>query len=84
VQLSSNGDLQIALAGQGKLIMRFADSSGTVRLHPEQRLELKTNYMVGRDTSRWRFGVPNYARLRVHGLYDGIEALFYGRAGELE
>ncbi|MFB3132946.1 MAG: SBBP repeat-containing protein, partial [Rhodothermales bacterium] len=36
------------------------------------------NYFIGRDRSKWRTGVPHYARIRYEGVYPGIDLVFYG------
>ncbi|MBI2891382.1 MAG: SBBP repeat-containing protein [Nitrospirae bacterium] len=47
-------------------------------------LDARSNYIKGRDPSRWRVNVPLYGRLRYAGLYPGIDVEFYGRDGHLE
>jgi uncharacterized protein (TIGR03437 family) len=43
-----------------------------------------SNYYVGNDPSQWRTGVPQFARVRYEGLYDGVDAVFYGTPRQLE
>jgi Beta-propeller repeat len=43
-----------------------------------------SNYLVGQDRKDWHSGVPQYARLRVKGVYDGIDLVFYGHGHDLE
>ncbi len=42
-----------------------------------------TSYLRG-DRSRWRTGVPGFARVRYEGLYPGIDLIYYGNGGHLE
>jgi hypothetical protein len=43
-----------------------------------------SNYLIGKDTRDWRSGIPQYARVRVKGVYDGIDLVFYGHGRDLE
>ena len=43
-----------------------------------------TNYLIGSDPSQWRRDVPSFGRVRYHGLYPGIDLVFYGNQERLE
>jgi hypothetical protein len=43
-----------------------------------------SNYLVGKDQKDWHSGVPQYGRLRVKEVYDGIDLVFYGHGRDLE
>jgi hypothetical protein len=43
-----------------------------------------SNFLVGNDPSRWRTGIPNYARVRYPDIFPGIDWLVYGNSGTLE
>ena len=42
------------------------------------------NYLFGRDRKDWHSNIRQYARLRVEGVYDGIDLIFYGQGRDLE
>jgi Beta-propeller repeat len=42
-------------------------------------LEARSNYFIGRDASRWVTNVPHFAKVRYHGLYPGIDLVYYGQ-----
>jgi uncharacterized protein (TIGR03437 family) len=63
--------------------MAFAHVSGTPILQPLDQLPGKSNYFLG-DASRWRTGVPNYARVAYRGLYPGVTVIFYGNQRQVE
>jgi Beta-propeller repeat len=42
------------------------------------------NYMRGKDQKDWHTGIPQYGRVRVKGVYDGIDLVFYGHGHDLE
>ncbi len=44
-----------------------------------------SNYISGRDTSKWVRGVRGFSRVRYHDLWPGVDVVFYeGRSGALE
>jgi hypothetical protein len=44
----------------------------------------KSNYFIGDDSSKWRTGVANYARVRYQGVYPGVDLVYYGNQRQLE
>ena len=44
-------------------------------------LRAQTNYFIGRDPSKWRTGVPNYARAEAHRILPGVDLVAYSNAG---
>jgi hypothetical protein len=44
-----------------------------------------SNYFVGSDPSQWHTNVANYSEVLYHGLYPGIDLVYYGnQEGQLE
>jgi hypothetical protein len=43
-----------------------------------------SNYFIGNDPSQWRTDIPHYARLKVAGVYSGIDLVFYSAPRGLE
>lgn len=43
-----------------------------------------TNYFVGKDPSKWRTNITNYARVRYEDVYPGVDLVYYGNQGRLE
>ena len=54
------------------------------RIEAQERLPGISNYFIGNDPSRWRTGIPNYARVVSQSVYPGIDAAYYGNEGRLE
>jgi beta-propeller repeat-containing protein len=50
----------------------------------EEPLPGKINYLIGRDPSRWHTNLPTFARVRYRALFPGVDAVFYGKEGEME
>ncbi len=64
--------------------LQFLGIAPEARIDGEEKLSTTTNLFLGSDPTRWRRDVPNYGRLRVQGLYPGIDLVYYGNAGKLE
>lgn len=51
----------------------------------EDQLPGFTNYLVGKDPSKWQTGVPTYAKVRYTNVYPRIDLVYYGnQEGVLE
>ncbi len=64
---------------------------GSVRLNlprtrPEGADELasKSNYYLGSDPSKWRTGIPNFARVRYRNVFHGVDLAVYGNGERIE
>ncbi|HEX8188149.1 MAG TPA: SBBP repeat-containing protein, partial [Pyrinomonadaceae bacterium] len=66
------------------LRMRFVGARGAAKLEGRSMLPGKSNYFNGPDAARWITGIPNYARVNYLGIYDGVDATFYGNRRRLE
>jgi hypothetical protein len=44
----------------------------------------QTNYLLGSNQALWRTHVSNYTRVVYSGLYQGVDAVFYGNGNRLE
>ncbi|MGI8785373.1 MAG: hypothetical protein ACR2L2_17195 [Acidobacteriota bacterium] len=64
--------------------MKFGGARLSPRLSGLDPLPGKSNYFVGDDSLRWQTGLTQYERVRYEQLYDGIDAIFYGKQRELE
>ena len=43
-----------------------------------------SSYFHGNNPSKWRSGVPHYAKVRYRNVYDGIDLVYYGNQSGLE
>jgi hypothetical protein len=64
--------------------MRFEGANPAPSVEGVGELVGKKNYLRGADPSRWRTGVRSFADVRYADLYEGVDAVFYGRDGVLE
>ncbi len=96
--LSAHSDYLIQLS-PGAVVMRLqgaeSKASAQVRIgfvgaNPAPRIEgsdeliTKSNYLTGADPRAWRTNIPNYARVRYHEIWPGVDAVFYGNGQRLE
>jgi hypothetical protein len=44
----------------------------------EQPLSGRINYFVGNDPGKWHAGVPTFGRVGFHGVYPGVDLVYYG------
>ena len=66
------------------LKVRFVGANPNPEIIGEDRLPWDNNYFIGNDPSRWRTGVPNYRKIRLRNLYDGIDLVYYGNNKRLK
>ncbi len=57
---------------------RFLNANSNLITEGEERLKWNTSYFIGNDPAQWRTGVPNYSKIRVSNLYEGIDLVYYG------
>ncbi len=66
------------------LALRFAGARPALDLEGQQRLPGLSHYYLGNDRSRWRENVPQFGRVHYDQVWDGIDAVVYGSAAQLE
>ncbi|HTV56516.1 MAG TPA: SBBP repeat-containing protein [Terriglobia bacterium] len=54
------------------------------RISGEKELPGKSNYFIGNNPRHWHTDVPTYAQVHYHGVYPGMDVIYYGRQGQLE
>ncbi len=66
------------------LQMKLAGANPNANVTATDPLPGKSNYFLGNDPSKWRHGIPQFARVRYENVYPGINLVFYGNQGRLE
>jgi len=64
--------------------MRLDGASSAARVSGAELLPGKSNYFIGNDPSKWRRGIPQYARVNYESVYPGIDLTYYGSQRRLE
>jgi hypothetical protein len=44
----------------------------------------KSNYFIGNNPQEWRTNIATYAKVRYHGVYPGVDLVYYGNQQQLE
>src|SRR5438876_309427 len=80
-----SGGLDIQPPGSRATIkLAFVGSNPRARVTAQNRLPGITSYFIGRDPRSWRKALPTFGKLRIEGVYPGIDLLLYGTHRELE
>jgi len=64
--------------------MRLAGANAAARIQGAEPLPGKSNYFIGNERSKWRSGIPQYARVEYQDVYRGIDLAYYGNGQQLE
>ena len=85
------GEVVLALYGDradnasvSALRLKWIGANRDAQIAPESPLAGRINYFVGSDPARWQTDIPTYARVRYRKIYSGVDAVFYGKDGEIE
>src|SRR5579871_1833961 len=66
------------------LRLRFKGGNRLAKILGEDALPGVSNYFIGRDSTKWRSGVHQFAKVRHQNVYPGIDVVFYGNPQKLE
>jgi hypothetical protein len=64
--------------------MTLVGADPVARASGTDKLPGKSNYFLGNDPSGWRTNVPTYARVKMEGVYPGIDLVYCGNQSLLE
>ncbi|HUO06561.1 MAG TPA: SBBP repeat-containing protein [Candidatus Binataceae bacterium] len=60
------------------LRMKLVGANAKAQIEGVDRLPGKASYFIGNDPKHWHTDIPNYARVRYHNVYPGIDLAYYG------
>jgi hypothetical protein len=66
------------------LRMQFNNADSSPAVEAAGKLETTSSYFIGDDESNWHRGLQNFDRVNYRGIYEGIDAVFYGEQKALE
>ncbi|HYW41636.1 MAG TPA: SBBP repeat-containing protein [Bryobacteraceae bacterium] len=69
---------------QSVVRMKFPRSNPAPRAEGLERLPGISNYFIGADPAKWHTNIPQYAKVRYHDVYAGIDMVYYGDGRNLE
>jgi len=64
--------------------MRLEGANTSAQVSGASSLPGKSNYFIGNDASKWRHGIPQFARVEYRAVYPGVDLVYYGNQGQLE
>lgn len=74
----------VSLPRNSTLRLELVSANPNVQVTGEAELISKSNYFIGKQPSKWRTNVPNYAKVRYHSIYPGVDLIFYTDHGQFE
>ncbi len=64
--------------------IQWLDAAPSPQYLGDSPSESVVSYIIGNDSARWATNLPTFERVRVNGLYPGIDLLIYLSDGELK
>ncbi|HEX5410771.1 MAG TPA: SBBP repeat-containing protein [Terriglobia bacterium] len=64
--------------------LRLLGSAPDAQVTGQSLLPGTSNYFLGNDPREWHTSIPNYASVRYHQVYPGIDLVYHGNQGKLE
>ena len=64
--------------------MRLDGASSAAQIRGTGQLPGKSSYFIGNDPTKWRRGIPQFARVEYQNVYPGIDLVYYGNQRQLE
>lgn len=66
------------------LRMKLVGANQAPQINGRERLQGKSNYLIGNDRGKWRTDIPTYAKVQYGEVYPGIDLVYYGNQRRLE
>ncbi len=64
--------------------MQFIGASPQAQIRGDDELSGRINYFCGNNPARWQTGLPTFSKVRVDGIYPGINLVYYGNQRQIE
>ena len=80
----ANDEAVMASLGKEPLRLKLDGMDTNARIEAVDQQSGQSNYFIGRDPSRWRRNVLQFAKVKYAGVYPGIDLVFYGNHSMLE
>ena len=64
--------------------MQFVGANAQAPVSGDAELPGKINHLTGNDPAQWRVGLAMFTKVRVGGLYPGVNLVYYGNQQQLE
>ncbi len=74
----------VAFGGDRRIAVHFLGARPEVQLTGASAVAGRANFLIGRDASAWRTGVPLYSAVQYHDLWPGIDVVYRMDRGHLK
>jgi beta-propeller repeat-containing protein len=78
------GNSQNGGDAQSVVGMKLIGADPASQMEGLDELPGKSNYIIGKDVSRWRRNVASFAKVRYRSVYPGIDLIYYGNQRQIE
>ncbi len=66
------------------LRLQLVGSNPTAQVKGLKQLPGKSNYLKGKDATKWHTNIAHYGKVQYSAVYPGIDLVYYGNQGRLE
>jgi len=84
VQVASSGASLPRKDGGAPVQLRLIDAAEKVEGRSLDPLRGRSHYLLGSDPVDWKTNIPQVAKVRFDGVYDGVDIVYYGVGRRLE
>jgi glucose/arabinose dehydrogenase/photosystem II stability/assembly factor-like uncharacterized protein len=70
--------------GTATLRLRVVGAQPDPVIEALEEIPTRSHYFIGRDPAHWHTDIPHYSRVRVRGIYPGVDQVFHAAGGDLE
>jgi hypothetical protein len=74
----TNDETVFTLKNSDQIKLNFVGANKNAELKGENKAVTISNYFSGQDQSKWLTNIPNFNEVWQKGIYNGIDAKFYG------
>jgi hypothetical protein len=66
------------------LRMKLRGANREANVTGDEALPGKVDYFIGNDPLKWRTNISTYGKVKVQGIYPGVDLVYYGNQRQLE
>src|SRR5271156_691445 len=66
------------------LRMKLRGANRAASIDGDDELPGKVDYFIGNDPTKWRTNISTYGKVKVQGVYPGVDLVYYGNQQHLE
>ena len=81
---ATGATVMLPAANQEAIGVRFLGARADAAGQPLEPMPGKISYLLGADPKHWIRGLDTYGRIEYRDVYEGIDAAWYGKQGQIE